>query len=518
MKYPAMPVAIYLCSAFACGGDGGQGPGCGDGVLQDGEACDSGEQNSDTAADACRTTCVAASCGDGVLDAGEDCDDGAKNSDTASDACRTDCQPPACGDGVVDDGEACDDGEANSNDDADACRESCAMPSCGDGVADTGEACDDGDDVDTNDCANDCTASTLWTQMVEDVTATGLAVDTAGNVLVVGTAQAAGGSDVWLRKYDASGAMLWTQTYDGVAGTAEGWGVAVDSAGNVAVIGVELTAAGDSDIWVRKYDSAGTPLWSRTHGGAAGGDDSAGRIATDAAGNIVVAGSEGIVLGGLGWVTDGWIRKYDPDGNPLWTQIYASTFGGIDYASAVAVDGAGNVLVTGLELAIRDAWLRKYDPDGMPLWTEYYAGAENMHAEGTGVAADAAGNILATGIEVTTAGAVDIWVRKYDASGTDLWTDTYDGAAHNTDSSRDIAVDADGNVLVTGFEIAGATPDIWTRKYDPSGTPLFTLTHNGSSNAEDSGAGIRATSDGVLVAGYERAGSSTDLWLGKYPP
>lgn len=47
-------------------------------------------------------------CGDGRVDQGEGCDDGAANSDSAPDACRTDCQPARCGDGVVDEGEACD--------------------------------------------------------------------------------------------------------------------------------------------------------------------------------------------------------------------------------------------------------------------------------------------------------------------------------------------------------------------------------------------------------------------------
>lgn len=51
-------------------------PVCGDGILADDEACDDGADNSDTVADACRTTCLAPACGDGVADAGEACDDG----------------------------------------------------------------------------------------------------------------------------------------------------------------------------------------------------------------------------------------------------------------------------------------------------------------------------------------------------------------------------------------------------------------------------------------------------------
>src|SRR5262245_52082615 len=51
-------------------------PGCGDGVLDEGEECDQGSANSDTTRDACRTNCRKASCGDHVQDSGEACDDG----------------------------------------------------------------------------------------------------------------------------------------------------------------------------------------------------------------------------------------------------------------------------------------------------------------------------------------------------------------------------------------------------------------------------------------------------------
>lgn len=64
------------------------GPHCGDGTLDDGEECDDGSANSDTAVDACRTDCLVAYCGDGVADSGETCDDGDPDN---SDSCTTSC-------------------------------------------------------------------------------------------------------------------------------------------------------------------------------------------------------------------------------------------------------------------------------------------------------------------------------------------------------------------------------------------------------------------------------------------
>ena len=72
----------------------------------------------------CREEPVVPGCGDGELAAGEVCDDGDANSDTAPDACRTTCLPSWCGDGVVDQGEACDDG---NRDGADGCSPACEV-------------------------------------------------------------------------------------------------------------------------------------------------------------------------------------------------------------------------------------------------------------------------------------------------------------------------------------------------------------------------------------------------------
>ena len=84
-----------------------------------------------------------AECGDGVLDPGEECDDGVDNSNTNSDACRENCQEAFCGDGVVDTGEECDDGNL---DDGDECNLSCQRP-----VTDLCVSC--GSDA---DCAGAC--------------------------------------------------------------------------------------------------------------------------------------------------------------------------------------------------------------------------------------------------------------------------------------------------------------------------------------------------------------------------
>ncbi|HJL23364.1 MAG TPA: hypothetical protein RMH80_14120, partial [Polyangiaceae bacterium LLY-WYZ-15_(1-7)] len=151
--------------------DGGPPGYCGDGTIDEGEACDDGDANDDAAPDACRTDCTAPRCGDGVVDAAEQCDTGPARSDLLADACRSDCRLPRCGDAIVDTGEACDQGLMNSDYAPDACRTDCSLPTCGDGTVDEGEECDTGDarsDTLPLACRTDCTSSTCGDGLLDE--------------------------------------------------------------------------------------------------------------------------------------------------------------------------------------------------------------------------------------------------------------------------------------------------------------------------------------------------------------
>ena len=133
-------------------------PVCGDGVVDDGEACDDGnEADDDDCPSGPEGRCKAeAACGDGLVNAGaEACDDG---NDVNGDGCEADCsQTPAaeCGNGAVEAGEACDDGNQDETDEcpSGASGQCTATASCGDGFVQDGvEACDDGNEDETDEC------------------------------------------------------------------------------------------------------------------------------------------------------------------------------------------------------------------------------------------------------------------------------------------------------------------------------------------------------------------------------
>jgi len=102
------------------------------------------------------STTIGKFCGDGVLDDGEDCDEGEDNSNAPDATCRLDCTLQRCGDGIVDTGEQCDAGASNSNAPNAPCRLDCTLPYCGDGILDTirGEQCDPPPKPDAENCAN----------------------------------------------------------------------------------------------------------------------------------------------------------------------------------------------------------------------------------------------------------------------------------------------------------------------------------------------------------------------------
>ncbi len=166
-----MPNTCVCSTGFARNAMGVCDVSCGDGIVVRGEGCDDANTTDGDGCDAfCQvedgwacfepggtaSTCTE-TCGDGFVDPTEACDDGMNNSDTAADACRTTCTLPSCGDGTIDTGEACDDGSGNDDAAVDACRTTCDLPYCGDGVVDTGEVCDPGGGIPGASVAGTCT-------------------------------------------------------------------------------------------------------------------------------------------------------------------------------------------------------------------------------------------------------------------------------------------------------------------------------------------------------------------------
>jgi Bacterial Ig-like domain (group 3)/SdrD B-like domain/Beta-propeller repeat len=311
------------------------------------------------------------------------------------------------------------------------------------------------------------------------------------------------------------------------------------AAGNVYVVGdlpetgalPGQTSAGGSDAYLRKYDAAGTELWTRQFGTDA--DDQAFAVAADDSGVFVAGLVGGTLPGQAGAGSDAFVRKYDLDGNELWTRQFGST--GFDQASGIAV-GATGVYVAGLTSGTLpgqtsagnfDAFVRKYDAAGNELWTRQFGTADvdgasgiSVDASGVYVVGSVGGEHFVGSLPVgggflpgqTSAGAGDAFVRKYDPAGNEIWTRQFGSA--DADGATAVSVGASGVYVVGsvggsrlvgggGGSLPGQTSagyqDAFVREYDAAGNQLWTRQFG--STGLDNANGVAVDAGGVYVAG-----------------
>lgn len=346
-------------------------------------------------------------------------------------------------------------------------------------------------------------------------------VDFAGNAYISGytpgslDGSSAGGIDAFVAKYDPAGNRLWVRQH-GSSGSDIVLGATSDASGAVYLAGrtdgsLGGAVAGSSDLFLSKYDSDGTRLWTRQLGTSA--YDTASSVACGNGGVYVAGYSEGSLSGASAGGSDMVLVKYDPSGNRLWTRQYGSS--ATDFANSVAVDSSGNAYVTGMtygslgapNAGLREVFVAKYDASGTRLWTQQIS---SSIGDGYGVATDYAGNVFVTGV---TAGNVlgdkvgdqDAFVAKYDPSGNLLWSRQF--GTSTAEQGRALAVDQLGNVFVTGYTygaLAGpelsSLDDAFLVKFGPEGDMLWSCQF-GTSGGESAWGTDVDDAGNVYVAG-----------------
>ena len=150
------------------------------------------------------------------------------------------------------------------------------------------------------------------------------------------------GQDYATIKYNAAGQQQWVARYDGPANSDDGAkAMAIDGAGNTYVTGYSSGSFGQ-DYATIKYDSAGQQQWVRRYNGPANSDDEATAMAVDASGSVYVTGQS--YDSGFGY--DYATIKYNSAGQQQWVTRYEG-LGDTNQPTAIALDGSGNVFVTG---------------------------------------------------------------------------------------------------------------------------------------------------------------------------
>ncbi len=345
----------------------------------------------------------------------------------------------------------------------------------------------------------------LWMQQAKGANAppydliTAICTDTSGNCYITGyfnglkifghdTVVSMGSNpDVFIAKYNPSGILMWLKQGTG-PGSDYANGIGLDIDGNCYVAGsfeqgitfgsTVLSANNSSnDIFILKIDPSGNIISAHGTGGSA--LDLMNSLAVDKDGNCFVTGtfnSQNIIFGSdtlysTNTNVDAFIAKFDSSGNALWGR--AGSGPGNQEPSGIAADEFGNCYATGIfkgdtmfldtttlvTYGYFDFFTAVYDGSGLLTWAGHQGSATFGTENSTAITTDTSGNFYTTGqvrnpstfdpIVLSSAGALDIFIAKFNASGSAEWVQQ-SGSSSSTLTSTAMHRDADGNIFITG--------------------------------------------------------------------
>jgi len=299
----------------------------------------------------------------------------------------------------------------------------------------------------------------------------GMCSDGVDGVYIAGeTTGALGGpviglSDGWLARFDGSGNRLWalqigTTNFDGITG------IAPDGSGGVYIVGytrgsLAATNAGDTDVFIARYDASKTQLWIRQFGTP--GADEAWAMTPDSVGGVffggLTSGNLGAVHAGSG---DAWVARYDASGTRTWIRQYGSMEH--DRTRALASDGAGGVFVAGSTQGSllsptkggEDIFLIRVNEFGSSVWSSQIGTTGGEHP--ISVCLDGMDGLLMTGgaygnFGGPSIGDYDVFMANFDSAGTQKWVQKLGTTTYDYPSS--IITDK-----ASGFYVAGMTEGV----------------------------------------------------------
>ena len=222
-----------------------------------------------------------------------------------------------------------------------------------------------------------------------------------------------------IAKYDSNGGILWQRDLGyGSSNSVPnfGKGVVVEkSTGDVYMVGDVLVGPSGSqvsDMTVVKYNSSGVLQWAKQIGNS-GVNDHCNAVALDSAGNVYMVGSS--ILSSP--AQSAAIVKYNSSGVLQWQKCLSGpTNGNLNQFNGIAIDSSDNIFVTGATYVgtLLVGMIVKYNSSGTLLWQRQIYDTSAITLEGVSV--DSLGNVYAAG--QTNVGGL---IVKYDTNGVLLW-------------------------------------------------------------------------------------------------
>ena len=300
----------------------------------------------------------------------------------------------------------------------------------------------------------------------------------------------------------------WVRTYNGPGNNEEYVSAtAVDGSGNVYVTGYSKGSGTDYDYATIKYYSNGDTAWVRRYNGLGNLDDAANGLAVDGSGNVYVTGASY----GLGTSYDYATIRYLPNGDVAWVQRYNGPGNLDDDAIAVAVDDSNYVYVTGNSKVSDTNWdyaTIKYNPNGDTVWVRRYNGLANSYDMAFALTVDDSGYVYVTGYSQGIGTGYDFTTIRYTPQGDTVWVRRYNGPGNLDDYPSAIALDGSNNVYVCGYSYDAVTDNDYTIiKYYSNGDTAWVRRYNGLYNSTDNAyAMVLDHLDNVYVTGSSYTG------------
>ena len=322
---------------------------------------------------------------------------------------------------------------------------------------------------------NPSTGDTVWTRRYNGAANGGdesyaIGIDNSGNVFITGNSdQGASTADIITIKYTPSGDetinMITLPNFQ------KPNALAVDNGGNVYVTGVTRNGGNsqtNDDYITIKYNNSLSFQWSKEYNGNANSRDDATGIVVDGSGNIIVTGFSYWTGQFYNYVT----IKYNSNGDSLGGASYDGLIHNADFATAIAVDASDNIYVTGYSTqsvspsVIYDYATIKYNSSLQQQWASRYDGVGNGNDIATAIGVDTAFNVYVTGYSTGTLPYYDFLTVKYNSAGAEDTTLRQHGSANMNDYATALTIGPNSTIYVTGAaHFTGSDLDFYTLRY-----------------------------------------------------
>lgn len=393
-----------------------------------------------------------------------------------------------------------------------------------------------------------------------------MATDAFGNVYVVGSTRSsnaigtpasfqsmiAGGSDVYLAKYNTDGNKIWT-TYYGGSEDDIGQSIDLDANGNIFITGLsfstngiatfgthQISNNGNGDTFLAKFNNNGFRIWGTYLGGE--NFDFANDIEIDNSGNPIIIGWTNSTnnISTLGAFQDTYrgqddilLAKFDTNGLLQWSTYYGDI--GFDTGLQVESDVVGNIIISGWTSSptniatpgviqtiyggsTADVFLAVFNISGNRIWATYFGGSGNDYSDALFVTAsgdiylsgstDSPNNIATpSAYQPNVVAGYDTFLARFSASGSISWS-TYFGG-NNNDTAYRLRVGTDGGIYIVGhtfstdvmatsgaFQInKSGGQDVFLSKFETNGSLVWSTYYGGIANDFGYGLVLNANDD-----------------------